>query len=129
MPQGLPGSFENMEYHGFFSNPDFLSLDLIDWLGKFSGLYERITEVKRAFLLHPLVAVKTPQLSLHGKHSFVRWIPPPQGFYKLNTDGSCIGNLGRADIKGVIRDATEAWVSGFMGSISQPLTSMPSLKL
>ncbi|PKI78630.1 hypothetical protein CRG98_001007 [Punica granatum] len=41
----------------------------------------------------------------------IGWCPPPQGFYKLNTDGK--GNPGAAGAGGVIRDANGCWAQGF----------------
>ncbi|KAF7844864.1 reverse transcriptase [Senna tora] len=41
------------------------------------------------------------------------WSPPPEGFYKLNVDGSCMGNPGLMAAAGVIRDHLGHWISGF----------------
>ncbi|KAF7806436.1 putative ribonuclease H-like domain-containing protein [Senna tora] len=39
--------------------------------------------------------------------------PPPEGYYKLNVDGSYMGNPGVMAAAGVIRDHLGHWVSGF----------------
>ena len=41
----------------------------------------------------------------------VQWLPPPENWYKLNTDGSSLGNPG------LIRDSNGAWVSGYARAI------------
>ncbi|KAF7840958.1 reverse transcriptase [Senna tora] len=41
----------------------------------------------------------------------VGWLPPPAGWWKINTDGSCQNNLIGGG--GVIRDANGNWVHGF----------------
>ncbi|KAF7805417.1 reverse transcriptase [Senna tora] len=44
---------------------------------------------------------------------WVKWVPPPDGWLKLNTDGSCLGNPGSMAAAGIIRDPNGNWVSGF----------------
>lgn len=44
------------------------------------------------------------------------WIPPPRHYFKLNTDGSSLGNPGKEGIGGVIRNANGDWVLGFAQS-------------
>uniref|UniRef100_A0A2C9W0H6 RNase H type-1 domain-containing protein n=1 Tax=Manihot esculenta TaxID=3983 RepID=A0A2C9W0H6_MANES len=41
------------------------------------------------------------------------WQPPPQGWMKLNVDGSCLGNPGPASAGGLLRDSSSNWVIGF----------------
>lgn len=41
------------------------------------------------------------------------WSPPREGWFKLNTDGSALGNPGKAGIGGIIRDSNGRWVKGF----------------
>nr|POE80558.1 putative ribonuclease h protein [Quercus suber] len=38
------------------------------------------------------------------------WHPPPENWYKLNSDGSSLGNPGRAGGGGLIRDPNGDWV-------------------
>ncbi|KAG2689164.1 hypothetical protein I3760_09G127500 [Carya illinoinensis] len=40
------------------------------------------------------------------KVNLVKWLRPQQGWVKLNTDGSSLGNLGSAGVGGFIRDAS-----------------------
>lgn len=47
----------------------------------------------------------------------VRWIFPPDGWCKLNTDGASKGNPGIAGCGGVIRDSRGLWLSGYCMSI------------
>lgn len=43
----------------------------------------------------------------------VRWLFPPEGWFKVNTDGASKGNSGMVGCGGVLRDDQGRWVSGF----------------
>ncbi|KAF7815533.1 reverse transcriptase [Senna tora] len=47
------------------------------------------------------------------KNIEVCWSPPLEGFFKLNVDGSCMGNSGMMAAIGVIRNHLGHWISGF----------------
>ena len=47
----------------------------------------------------------------------VRWEKPQQGWIRLNTDGSTLGNPGRARGGGILRDDQGNWVAGFSRNI------------
>lgn len=47
----------------------------------------------------------------------IRWDKPKDGWAKLNTDGSALGNPGLAGGGGVIRDCTGRWMVGFSRKI------------
>uniref|UniRef100_A0A2N9H5A8 CCHC-type domain-containing protein n=1 Tax=Fagus sylvatica TaxID=28930 RepID=A0A2N9H5A8_FAGSY len=47
----------------------------------------------------------------------IKWTLPPLGWFKLNTDGSSLGNPGLAGGGGVIRNHLGEWVGGFSRSI------------
>jgi ribonuclease HI len=47
----------------------------------------------------------------------VKWNLPPLGWFKLNTDGSSLGNPGKAGGGGVIRNHLGDWVGGFSRAI------------
>ncbi|KAF7820707.1 reverse transcriptase [Senna tora] len=66
--------------------------------------------------------VKSAEFSHLAKDSFpkaerqkiwVKWVAPTDGWFKLNTDGSCLGNPGSMATAGIIRDHHGNWVSGF----------------
>lgn len=42
----------------------------------------------------------------------VRWHPPPQGWFKLNTNGSMLSNPGKAGAGVLIKDSKRDWVVG-----------------
>lgn len=54
----------------------------------------------------PLAHTTTSQIS-------VGWTPPPPNHYKLNTDGSCLGNPSKDGNSGVIWNALGGWLMGF----------------
>ncbi|KAF3686055.1 hypothetical protein FXO37_00003 [Capsicum annuum] len=43
----------------------------------------------------------------------IKWHPPSEASYKLNSDGSCIGNPGVGGIGEVIRNNSKGWVIGY----------------
>ena len=43
----------------------------------------------------------------------IKWIVPSEPFIKLNTDGSSLGNPGLAGARGILRDFSGNWASGF----------------
>ncbi|GLT31839.1 hypothetical protein SLA2020_065470 [Shorea laevis] len=47
----------------------------------------------------------------------VRWDKPPEGFFKLNTDGSALKNPGPVACGGLIRDSLGKWVAGFARNV------------
>ena len=47
----------------------------------------------------------------------VRWEKPQQGWIPLNTNGSALGNLGRAGGGSILRDDQGNWVAGFSKNI------------
>ena len=47
----------------------------------------------------------------------VRWNSPSIWWYKLNLDGSSLGNPGRASGGGLIRDSNGVWIKGFTCNI------------
>ncbi|GAA0172943.1 hypothetical protein LIER_41426 [Lithospermum erythrorhizon] len=47
----------------------------------------------------------------------IKWTPPPEFVYKLNTDGASKGNPGMAGCGGLIRDHLGNWVIGFARKI------------
>ena len=47
----------------------------------------------------------------------IKWVVPPVGWYKLNTNDSSLGNPGLAGGGGVIRNHLGDWVGGFSRAI------------
>lgn len=52
----------------------------------------------------------------------VKWTKPPSNWYKVNSDGSSLGNPGLAGGGGLIRDETGKWIRGYARAIG-PTTS------
>lgn len=44
---------------------------------------------------------------------YIRWVPPPVGWFKLNVDGATKGVENIAGCRGLIRGADGRWVAGF----------------
>ncbi|PKI46601.1 hypothetical protein CRG98_032943 [Punica granatum] len=57
--------------------------------------------------------LEIPSFQLLRLTSRLSWSPLPPGYYKLNTDGSCCGNPGKAGAGGLIRDEAGNWAIGF----------------
>jgi len=55
--------------------------------------------------------------AIHHISKPVRWEKPTEGWRKLNTDKSSLGNTGRAEGGGLIRDEEGNWVLGFSRQI------------
>ncbi|KAK9289746.1 hypothetical protein L1049_007905 [Liquidambar formosana] len=53
---------------------------------------------------------KSPSQS---RRIMVKWEPLTNPFYKLNTDGSSLGNPGKASAGGLIRDHLGQWIEGY----------------
>lgn len=45
--------------------------------------------------------------------TFIKWLFPPEGWFKLNSDGASKGNPGDAGCGGLFRDASGSWVHGY----------------
>ena len=43
----------------------------------------------------------------------IRWTMPIDPYIKLNTDGSAIGNLRSAGVRGILRNSSSGWLSSF----------------
>lgn len=56
----------------------------------------------------------------------VKWEPPGKGCYKLNTDGSGLGNPGAGGI-GVIRNCRRDWAIGFRGGLPHATNTLTEL--
>lgn len=52
--------------------------------------------------------------ALRCQVKYVSWSFPPDGWYKLNTDGASKGNQGEAGRGGLIKDDSVSWISGFV---------------
>lgn len=61
--------------------------------------------------------VINPKLSSSRYIVQVRWEKPQRGWVRLNTDGSALGNLGRAGCGSIIRNEHGDWLGGFSRNI------------
>ena len=62
-----------------------------------------------SFLMQSSVGTSQPR--------HVSWIRPPPNGFKLDVDGSALGNPGRAGFGGLIRNDDGQWVKGFSGFV------------
>lgn len=58
-----------------------------------------------------------PNLSGSRKVVRIRWEKPQAGWFRLNTDGSAIGSLGRVGYGGLIKNDRGVWIGGFSRSL------------
>ncbi|GLT46558.1 hypothetical protein SLA2020_203020 [Shorea laevis] len=54
---------------------------------------------------------------LHSHPNLPRWVPPGEGVFKLNTDGSYNHEMASTSAGGLIRDTVGHWISGFIVNI------------
>ncbi|CAL8078159.1 unnamed protein product [Prunus armeniaca] len=47
----------------------------------------------------------------------LHWSPPCAGCFKINADGSCMGEMGSISVGGIIRDSTGGWIKGFVTNL------------
>ena len=57
----------------------------------------------------------------------VRWLKPPLSWYKLNSDGSSLGNPGRASGGGLIRNDKGEWIKGYVRNIGHTSSAAAEL--
>ncbi|OIT01967.1 putative ribonuclease h protein [Nicotiana attenuata] len=60
---------------------------------------------------------------------YICWSFPPQGYIKINTDGSFMPNSGLAGFGGIARDDKRRWIGGFYGRLSMKATSSITAEL
>ena len=80
-----------------------------------------ITRAAEYFFCHNQAAVR-PRLE-----KVIRWVRPERGWFKINTDGSSIGNPGNAGGGVILRADNEAWIKAFsrnIGHITSLLTEL-----
>jgi ribonuclease HI len=58
----------------------------------------------------------------------IKWVSPPLGWFKLNTDGSSLGNPGMAGGGEVIRNHIGEWVGGFSRAIGATTSVQAELR-
>ena len=61
--------------------------------------------------------VKLPQLASVQVIKWIRWEKPEVGWFRLNSDGSALGNPGPARSGGLIRNGEGEWVCGYARKI------------
>ena len=80
------------------------------WLHRNNMAFERIGNHRDMQSQTLMKAAKVAYLDINGKHMLgrvriqVKWTPPPLHWFKLNSDGSSLGNPGLAGGGGIIRD-------------------------
>ncbi|OIT21644.1 putative ribonuclease h protein, partial [Nicotiana attenuata] len=72
--------------------------------------------LNRAAEFHFLVS--PPRKNTHPTPLYIKWNPPPQNHYKLNTNGTASRNPGLNGKRGVIRSSDGNWIIGFSRNIA-----------
>ena len=57
----------------------------------------------------------------------IRWTMPIDPYIKLNTDGSAIGNLRSAGVRGILRNSSSGWLSSFSLNLGIATNNMAEL--
>ena len=60
--------------------------------------------------------------------TLIKWVIPHLGWFKLNMDGSSLGNPGLAGSGGVIRNHVGDWVGGFSQAIGITISVQTELR-
>ncbi|XP_075649824.1 uncharacterized protein LOC142620320 [Castanea sativa] len=123
-----------------FSSSLFYGLQLVDWLktnyrsSRHSGVSDIEWGPQRNLLDETLArAAKVAYLGINGKQTPIRnkiqvkWIPPSSNWFKLNSNGSSMGNPGLAGGGGIIRNKNGEWVEGYARAIG--ITTSVAAKL
>ncbi|KAG5089979.1 hypothetical protein JHK86_002591 [Glycine max] len=82
-------------------DPDFLLNNAVHWLKK-NLVGPKGRSLDNYFLVH--LEGSTSSFHQPRQHGLVHWSPHSDLFFKLNTDGSPLGNLGPSGFGGVIRN-------------------------
>lgn len=62
---------------------------------------------------NPVTSYSKGGVHLVGSTQWVNWVPPKEGWVKLNTDGAMKRASGMASDGGLVRDNRGSWVFGF----------------
>ena len=93
------------------------------WLRRNNIVFGRTGQSSDLHNLSLVRAAEVAYLGLSRKKSSsrsliqVKWLPPPLNWFKLNSDGSSMGNPGLAGGGGIIRDSVGGWVKGYAWAI------------
>ena len=75
----------------------------------------QVVEMQSRELLYCVLETNTGLVRLLKQ---IQWLKPPEGWHKLNTDGSVVSTNGLSRCGGLLRDCSRQWVVGFAKSIS-----------
>jgi hypothetical protein len=67
----------------------------------------------KAFAVEFYFSISPMHNQMTKSNTLIGWLPPPLGFMKMNTDGSVLGNPGKASAGGLLRDSNGKWIHGF----------------
>ena len=78
-------------------------------------IHRKTKEITTAFNKeNPFMASPTGSIATE---SLIKWIPPPEGWFKLNVDGASKGNPGIAGAGGILRGHYGDWIKGFASNL------------
>ncbi|KAG7564477.1 Ribonuclease H-like superfamily [Arabidopsis suecica] len=92
------------------------------WKDRVRFIKELAKEVMAAKVLNGNGVTKAVRVE-----KMIKWVTPPTGWFKLNTDGASHGNPGLATAGGVLRNEAGEWCGGFalnIGRCSAPLAEL-----
>ncbi|KAF7842623.1 putative ribonuclease H protein At1g65750 family [Senna tora] len=118
-----PVSKQIWAHFGFANSPQFNEENVLTWIYNLTGmknLESSDQDIKFLCVLYNIWKSRNAWKSSGGLDPVIKrtpllvsWRKPREGFWKLNTDGSALGNPGPAGVGGILRNDEGAWVGGF----------------
>lgn len=75
------------------------------------------SKMLRSYATEIVEAFKSPLAAGSCNHRLTRWVSPPTGTLKLNTDGCWYASNGKAGFGGIFRNEHGGWVLGYYGKM------------
>ncbi|KAK2659506.1 hypothetical protein Ddye_006039 [Dipteronia dyeriana] len=100
-------------FKGISSSAHFLG-NLEDWFSVGLRNSKFVYDNVPSYLHFAVLLCQLNETSRNIKFVTVAWVPPDEGFVKLNVDGGCVVDEGTNYAGGVVRDHSKNWLGGFV---------------
>jgi ribonuclease HI len=118
--EGSTSSFHTTSLHGVHWRDLFPLICWYIWTARNKTVMEGtpfqaqdVLKKAKAFAVEFFFSISPVHNQVTKSNTLIGWLPPPSGFMKLNTDGSVLGNPGKASAGGLLRDSNGKWIHGF----------------